>query len=466
MDEPVSLKISVVTRILLASSGFILCLLLMLAGCFSSAPRVSTTATSEAFSELAKNMARMRQLPFKRDVSFETVTKSSGTLLQIAAPAYYGALPLASLEHAYKTVGLLANDADLRSILTEYRPIEQQVAYDDALGRALLSTDLIRLGASLEKTNPQIAAELPAAFGIMTTLQEQHFKWQTKINSIALDDRRLAFRAIAAGDTLLTLVARAAGSTKGELSTAHLEVASQIAGEVDKLAARLPVFFRQQLSFPYRDGSQFVLWALGAKGWNGVNGLYANPPLSTAQILHPEKYFIQRELPLRFFPAALIRRFKESPEVEQSFGEYLIGGLLASEHAAKFAQDLAAAWRGDQLFTFQEGVNFTTVWFSSWKTENDAREFMHAYQSVLQASQRVRFERTTNGQALIGTTRDRRGWLLQAAGSVVLVVNTWSANHLIELADEAWKDLEIETESTVIPFESAKRRAQFSFRSK
>ena len=91
---------------------------------------------------------------------------------------------------------------------------------------------------------------------------------------------------------------------------------------------------------------------------------------------------------------------------------------------------------------------------------------MHAYQSVLQASQRVRFERTTNGQALIGTTRDRRGWLLQAAGSVVLVVNTGSANRLIELADEAWKDLEIETESTVIPFESAKRRAQFSFRSK
>ena len=89
----------------------------------------------------------------------------------------------------------------------------------------------------------------------MTTLQEQHFKWETKINSIALEDRRLTFRALAAGDTLLTLIARATGSAKGELSTEHFEVASQIAGEVDKLAARLPVFFRRQLSFPYRDGS-------------------------------------------------------------------------------------------------------------------------------------------------------------------------------------------------------------------
>ena len=56
MDEPISLKISLVTRILLASSGFILCLLLILAGCFSSAPKVNTTATSEAFSELAKGV--------------------------------------------------------------------------------------------------------------------------------------------------------------------------------------------------------------------------------------------------------------------------------------------------------------------------------------------------------------------------------------------------------------------------
>lgn len=466
MDEPISLKISVVSRILLASSGFIFCLLLTLAGCFSSAPSASTTVSSEAFSELAKSVTRMRQLPFKRDVVFETADNSSKSLPEIAAAHYPGALPLAPVEHAYKSIGLLGNNADLSQALTEYRRIEQLVAYDDALGRALLSRKIARLNATLKKTNPQTAVELPAAFGIMTALQEQHFKWQTKMNSIALEDRRLTFRALAAGDTLLTLIAHATDSAKGELSTAHLEVASQIAGEVDKLAARLPVFFRQQLSFPYRDGSQFVLWALVAKGWNGVNGLYANPPVSTSQILHPEKYFIRRELPLRFFPAALLRRFKESPVIEQSFGEYLIGGLLATEHAAKFAQDLAAAWRGDQLFTFQEGVNFTTVWFSSWKTENDAREFMHAYQDVLQASQGVRFEPTTNGQALIATTRDRRGWLLQAAGSVVLVVNTWSANRLIELADQAWKDLEIETEPTVIPFESAKRRAQFSFRSK
>jgi hypothetical protein len=66
---------------------------------------------------------------------------------------------------------------------------------------------------------------------------------------------------------------------------------------------------RQKLTFPFREGSQFVFWALRAKGWPGVDALYGNPPISAAEILHPERYFLLREAPLRFFPAALLGKF-------------------------------------------------------------------------------------------------------------------------------------------------------------
>lgn len=151
--------------------------------------------------------------------------------------------------------------------------------------------------------------------------------------------------------------------------------------------------------------------------------------------------------------------------MEQSVGQYLMRALLANEHGEKTADQLAAAWRGDQLFVFQDGANLINVWFSSWENETAAREWMRAYQKVLETRHGVRFEMSANGNdgALIATARNRRGWLLQSMGPVVVVVNAQSANILIDLAEQAWKDLEIEADSTVLPFESAGRPAQ-SFR--
>lgn len=63
----------------------------------------------------------------------------------------------------------------------------------------------------------------------------------------------------------------------------------RIAAEIDRFAASLPDFLRHELSFPYREGISFVYWAYAAKDWEGVNALYANPSLTAAQILHPEK---------------------------------------------------------------------------------------------------------------------------------------------------------------------------------
>ena len=276
------------------------------------------------------------------------------------------------------------------------------------------------------------------------------------------EDRRAALRAVGAGDALLTAVSHADRPDKRKLSNVQMQTALEVAAQIDKLAARLPAFLRELVSFPYRDGSQYVNWAFAAHAWPGVNGLYADPPTTTAQVLHPEKYFVQRERPLRFFPAALFRRFDNRPIVEQSLGELLIRALLGSEHAPA-AAETAAAWRGDQLFSFQNDHGLDVFWFSSWSHETRAGEFVEAYRKVIESRQGVRFDALAQPRlrTLIATRRDGRVWLVQARGPHVLALQSASQNRLTELAEEAWRDLEIQPEASVVQFESAQRSVTF-----
>lgn len=463
MDESRSLKIPAGVGFLFQCFGRLLPLPLALAACLASEPRGLPRVSSEAFSRLAKEISELRQLPLKRDLALDEADGEAGAV----ANPYYGGMPLAAIESAYRAVGLLRRETELNPALADYRRLERLAAYNETGGKVWLSRNLARLSSALESTRPSIAAELPAVFAIVAALQEQHFKWRARTDAVSLEDRRLAFRAVGAGDLVLTLLLRA-GTAKADLAAANAQVADPIGRELDRLGERLPPFLRQQLAFPYAEGARFVLWAYQAKGWSGIDALYDNPPLSTAELLHPEKYFLRRQLPLRFFPPALLRRFPEGAMVEQSFGEYLIRGLLASAYGAASAARLAAAWRGDQFFSFAGRPALTAIWFSSWESASAAEEFLLAYRSVLEARHRLRFERSAHAglPALGAAARDGRGWLLQARGSAVIFVHAGSKEALADLAEHAWKDLEIEPESTAIPFETAGFRNQLSFKSR
>ncbi len=462
MDERNPLKNLITFRRLIKLRSQLLLVFAALAGCLS--PEPVTYPSPDAFGELTKSVAEWRELPLNRTLQLEIgAAQASKITAQMAPTEHYGSVSIPEIEWVYKSIGLLSNDVDLTNALAEYEKILHLIRYDHAKGTISVSSDANRLGAPYEKINPATARELPVVVAIARALQEQRFSWRDRVDSTVFEDRRAALRAVGDGDALLTAVSRAARPDNRKLSDPQLGVMLQVAAEIDKLAARLPDFLREQVSFPYRDGSQYVYWAFAAKGWPGVNGLYANPPSTTAQVLHPEKYFVQREQPLRFFPAALLRRFNNRPIVEQSFGESLIGALLRSKYAPKSAAETASAWRGDQLFSFRNDDLFYIFWFSSWRNETSAEEFLEAYCKVLESRQGVRFD--TLGQVQlrtrIATQRDGRVWLLQARGSNVLALQAPSGDRLTELAEEAWRDLEIEPEAPAVRFESARRQVNF-----
>lgn len=433
-------------------------LVVALAGCVAPDSKPAAPASPETFTEFVRDVARWRELSMDQALGLQYQAGESTAEISPAAS-------LAQFETAYKIIGLLPNSVDLGAALMEYRKLLRLIAYDEAKKLVTVSTDAARLGAPLASNRPAAARELPAAIGVVRALQERRFHWRQRMLASASAERRVALGAVAMGDALLASVSRALAEKP---QPAHLLLLAQLASDTERRGRRLPDFLRERAALPYREGSQFVYWAFAARGWSGVDALYTDPPHTTAQILHPENYFLRREAPLHFFPAALLRRLKDHPLIEDALGELSLRALLEDALGANRATEAAAAWRGDQLFFFQRAGESDLFWFSAWRDEAAAEDFLSAHRVVLENSQRIRFERVTQAKdlALIGAARNERSWLLQRRGDVVLAAHGANASRITELAQDAWRDLAVEAQPSAVDFELARRRGnQFSLRS-
>jgi hypothetical protein len=154
---------------------------------------------------------------------------------------------------------------------------------------------------------------------------------------------------------------------------------------------------REQLLFPYYGGLYFVREVLLAHGWEGMKAVYADPPRSTEQIMHPEKYLKVRDDPKKLPKVKL--NFVENAEhklvLENTLGE--LGTLvLLQEHASKKkAAAGAEGWGNDRYWVFEktgEKNRFPFVWMTVWDSELDAAEFC----ALVQKREKKRHRRKKN----------------------------------------------------------------------
>jgi hypothetical protein len=434
----------------LFGTGFIISLL---AGCFAlSVP--ATVPTTISFTELSKSVAQMRALPLKQDVRLEMPDAAAPdkTANDLDEP-----WDIAQVGRAYQRVGLLPQNTDFAKAAADYRRLQRFVYYEAQTATVIIRPEASHFGRAFSETDLRMAAEIPGVLGIVRALQEQHFHWQERMKSFVLEDRQLALRALATGDATLVALSRANSNKVDFSSSATAQIVSRVASVVEKSASHLPELFRWKLVFPYREGSQFVSWAQATKGWAGVNALFANPPLSTSQILHPEKYYVNQETPLRIHPWGLARQMKENLVAEQTLGEYLARLLLSSVRSAKEAERIASGWQDDLLRAYKENGSVATIWISSWKTDKQAAEFFRAYADVLEKAHRIRFQPSANqnGGSYAELSAGRSA-LLQVKGPTVLLLDGLTLARSAEIAQDIWRDLETDNEAPPISFESAK----------
>jgi hypothetical protein len=117
-------------------------------------------------------------------------------------------------------------------------------------------------------------------------------------------------------------------------------------------AADAPAWIRANVDFAHADGFAFVARVRGRQPWSAVDALWAAPPRSSEQILHPEKYDAH-DAPVAVEPPKATA-LGDGWRVEASdvLGELGVRTWLAAAVPAEIAERAAAGWGGDRATLF------------------------------------------------------------------------------------------------------------------
>jgi len=338
-------------------------------GVAPSAPR--NAAIVAATVTILKETSEIRELSILRPVKSGAQSRTEiehmivRNLDEQATPAEMHATEL-----ALKKLGLAPPEFQYRSFVVKLLT-EQVAGYYDPKAQQFYLADWIEL----ESQKPIMAHELTHA------LQDQHFnlrrfeKWP-KGDS----DAELAAHALIEGDATLAMTFYMAKNPLVALAFIRSLGGSNMASEQIKQAPRA---IRESLVFPYEQGSEWATRVYKRGGWASVSQAFAKLPLSTEQILHPDKYFdyevpVKVALPdVRTLLGAGWKRIDYDVNGEWSF--YLI--LDQFLNASAESRRAAAGWAGDRyaLYEGSKPGDVFIVQLTAWDTQSDAREFFEAY---------------------------------------------------------------------------------------
>jgi len=328
-------------------------------------------------------------------------------------------------ELTLKKFGLIPPDFDLAKnevdLLTE-----QAAAFYDYDRKKLFITD----STSSESQAPVLAHELSHALADQNYNLARFIKQGRKS-----DDGSTARLAVMEGQATWMMseyLARQAGTSLKDSATLAVTMAQMAAGDEggdrNKSDGEYPVFDKEPLYlkltlvFPYTKGMSFQQAVLVRDPQTGFGEVFLHAPVSTQQILHPEKYFDHVQPTDPALPTVhLPHGYKglvggELGELEQ--------GIMLEQYVGKTrAATLAPHWRGCN-FELQESKKAGRVvllYATEWDSEESAAQYFAAYREVLRKKWKSMTVSAEAGDSLTGTGDDGR-FQLQRHGAVVTSV--------------------------------------------
>lgn len=306
-------------------------------------------------------------------------------------------LELAGTEQAYKRFGLLPDSIDLRSYLLDL--LEEQVAgYYDPATRVLYVVG----DGDAQIISITITHELVHA------LQHQHFSLDTVRAMKGDNDRQVAVQAMVEGQATYEQLSIMLGGS---------DFAMRLPGGWDQLRetirsqstsmplfARAPTLLQETLLFPYLSGAEFVRQFKRVRPGQVP---YTPPPMSTEQVLHPEKYLdTVPDLPTR---VTLPAPRGASLVHEDNLGEFETR-LFLYEHLKDVNQAATGAngWDGDRYQLVETRAGAGLVWLTVWDSSVDAAEFRDAMERMVEKRFGVAARSGGSGNTRRWTARGRR----------------------------------------------------------
>jgi len=248
---------------------------------------------------MLEKVSEVMQLEVKHPVRKEMTTREAvQAYLRRQLDRQQPGSKLSDLGEALTVLGLLPAHYDLADGVV--RLLSEQVAgFYDPEENIFYVAEWVPESLQL----PTMAHEMAHA------LQDQHYDLKRLlVPTPGNQDGDMAFQAVVEGQGVAVMMEvlaapmglsleQAAGMMLALSDPAGMLAASEAMGLDSSALLSAPPFLLKSILFPYTDGMQFFMAFLKERSWKEAGMLFRDPPASTEEILHPEKYLQGRDLP-------------------------------------------------------------------------------------------------------------------------------------------------------------------------
>jgi len=384
---------------------------------------------------IAQTVSSIRGLPVKRRIERGILSKEEvekrviGHIDRDTPPG-----ELHAEELALKRLGLLPADMDYRQEIVNL--LSEQIAgfYDPSVKELYLADWIL---PSMQR--------MVMAHEIDHALQDQRFDLDRFQKADQDNDALMARQALVEGDGVALMVEfmmREMGEKTdpwaNDAIVNAMAAASGLTGaaEFDKA----PLVLKETLLFPYQEGLRLIASSRRTHPWSDVDAMYARPPVSSEQVMHPEKYRAnERPIAVKSSPLAVLKAWK--PRYQNTLGE-LIFRVIFEQHgvAKERASRAAAGWGGDRIAVYEGPAGTLAIDLSVWDAEADALEatdaLIESLPSLASGPPDVYAERSPTTATVTG--KDGSVSLVERKGVKVLFVVGAPVEVVEKVRAEAW----------------------------
>lgn len=333
--------------------------------------------------EVMRGVERARNLPLRRPLTIELVEKAYVRERYLSEATAFVSLPaIEAYSLLLRRLRLVPPDLDLVTYARDavgknvggfYDPNSGVMRIVHRTGKPWMIVDLANRFFQRD-----LGGEFLLAHELGHALADQHFNLAQYAGPATMADALVAHAAFIEGDAQLTAFAYLTGRP---LRPAAFAPNGDVlfGGPLDQWRSVPPVF-RRPAVFLYLDGLRFTADVYERGGARALNAVYARPPRSSEEILHPGKYHRQDDPPVWV-------AFEEDPPAfagfevvnENTLGEIGVLTLLSVPLGWFGAACAADGWGGDRFRIYRDPKNTNTLgfaWRTVWDSHDEQVEFL------------------------------------------------------------------------------------------
>jgi hypothetical protein len=314
--------------------------------------------------EVEREVELVRGLAFLHPVAAEPVSQEEiDRRLTDAFDQTYPVDFYARRTAAWRTIGVIPPDADIRSALNAFQQGQVVGFYNPQNG------ELVYIGDQ----NLDVTERFVLAHELTHALDDQHFdlKRLDRITTNCRDETLQAALGAVEGNAQFS-----AGEVLVRFPTGTAELQALVGGVV--AAGEVPEFIQELQGWPYTVGRAFIGEVSARGGTQFVDRALERFPVSTEQIIHPDRWpnDVPTAVDMPDLGSVLGKDWRDLDvmEIGEAWLQIMLALRLSDEEAAR----AATGWDGGIYRAWTDGRGVGVGLRTVWDSNDDAREFQAA----------------------------------------------------------------------------------------